>query len=670
MAVLAQLPAKPLVVGFPKQVFALDPHPQRGVLKQAEAERLLGTFCLEQGGMGGAIREQQAVAAELAIVLHITEVAAIAPVVATISGVFVEPLIDPIPDKSALQTWMIAKRLPIVGVAPQTVAHGVGIFAEDQRSVLAGQADPLGQRPLWHRREGLILMGSGIHGADDVSGRGIGPAPLVLHRTARVAALDPAIHGIVGRAVTRLVAERPDDDGGVVEIPCHHAGRPLQKGVAPGGIPRQPPHRSHAVGLQIRLVHHIETEPIAEAIEVGVVGIVGAAHRIEVVALHQQQIPLHGGAINGITLGGMVFMTVGTTNKQRLTVDPQQTTTDLHHPKAHIARLTLDGAALLVQQGQGQAIEMRRLGAPLARRSHVEPELGAIVIRPFLINGLGADRLAQGRDPLATVIEIGLYRQPSPIGDLQGNLETTIPIAGIQLGGHPDIHQMAERFVQQADGAEDPRQPPHILIFQIGAVGPAQHQHRQPVATALQIRSQIEFGGQAAVLGVADPATVAKKVEGTANPVKDDPALAACQPAGGQIELAGVATGGILCRHARWITGKGVLDIGVDGAIGERPRSRIGGIQLPVARHCNGASIHQILRQPTLGHQFGSGKEGEAPLAIEQETGGRGQITPGIRFAAPAEHGGMGCQPVYRRNSLSLPILTRHYLPEHSLSPC
>lgn len=118
MAVLTQLPAKPLVVGFPKQVFALDPHSQRGVLKQSEAERLLSALCLEQSGMGSAIREQQAVAAELAIVLQVAEVTAIAPVVAAISGVFVEPLIDPIPDKPALQAWMIAKRLPIVAVAP------------------------------------------------------------------------------------------------------------------------------------------------------------------------------------------------------------------------------------------------------------------------------------------------------------------------------------------------------------------------------------------------------------------------------------------------------------------------------------------------------------------------------------------------------------------------
>ncbi len=176
---------------------------------------------------------------------------------------------------------------------------------------------------------------------------------------------------------------------------------------------------------------------------------------------------------------------------------------------------------------------------------------------------------------------------------------------------------MTGRFVQQADGTEEPRQPPHILIFQIGAVGPAQHHHRQPVVTGLQIWGQIELGGQPAVLRVTDPATVAEQVEGTAHPVEDDPALAAGQPVGRKFELAGVATGGVLCRHSRWIAGKGVLDVGVDGAIGKRPHSRIGGIQLPVARHRDGAGIRQILRQPALGHQLGSGKEGEAPLAIQ-----------------------------------------------------
>jgi hypothetical protein len=142
------------------------------------------------------------------------------------------------------------------------------------------------------------------------------------------------------------------------------------------------------VGLQVRLVHHIEAEPVAQAIELGVIGIVGAAHRVEVVPLHQQQILLHVGRGHHVTRGGMVFMAIGTTNQQGLAVDPQQAATDLHRPKAHVMGLALEDASLLVQQGQGQAIEVRGLGAPLVWRRYRQPQLGAIVIHPFLVDGL------------------------------------------------------------------------------------------------------------------------------------------------------------------------------------------------------------------------------------------------------------------------------------------
>ena len=69
----------------------------------------------------------------------------------------------------------------------------------------------------------------------------------------------------------------------------------------------------------------------------------------------------------------MVLVAVGTANEQGLAVDPQQTAADLHRPKAHVIGLGLDGLPLLVQQGQGQAVEMGGLGAPLVRCRHLQP---------------------------------------------------------------------------------------------------------------------------------------------------------------------------------------------------------------------------------------------------------------------------------------------------------
>ena len=48
-----------------------------------------------------------------------------------------QSLIDPVPDKAALQAGMAAERLPVVSEATQAVAHGVGVFTQDQGASFA-----------------------------------------------------------------------------------------------------------------------------------------------------------------------------------------------------------------------------------------------------------------------------------------------------------------------------------------------------------------------------------------------------------------------------------------------------------------------------------------------------------------------------------------------------
>ncbi len=44
-----------------------------------------------------------------------------------------------------------------------------------------------------------------------------------------------------------------------------------------------------------------------------------------------------------------------------------------------------------------------------------------------------------------------------------------------------EIADLRARFMQQRDVTENAAHPPHILIFQITAVTPAQHHHREAV---------------------------------------------------------------------------------------------------------------------------------------------------------------------------------------------
>ena len=67
---------------------------------------------------------------------------------------------------------------------------------------------------------------------------------------------------------------------------------------------------------------------------------------------------------------------------------------------------------------------------------------------------------------------------------------------------------MRSGLIQQRYIAKDPAHAPHVLVFQITAVAPAQHDHSQAVFAWQQIIDKIEFRRQAAVLTVANPLSV------------------------------------------------------------------------------------------------------------------------------------------------------------------
>lgn len=118
---------------------------------------------------------------------------------------FRQRLIDPVPDKPALQPGMAAECLPVAGKAAKAVAHRVGILAQDQRTGFVRHADPLFNRPLWHRREWLILIDAGIHRADNIGSGRTGATAFVLHRPRGIGGFQPAVQRIVIRPMPGLI---------------------------------------------------------------------------------------------------------------------------------------------------------------------------------------------------------------------------------------------------------------------------------------------------------------------------------------------------------------------------------------------------------------------------------------------------------------------------------
>ncbi len=135
-------PAQPLIIAVAEQVFTADLKGQRILFFHAELEKLLRMLRLIQRRMRSAIGEDQAIHTELAVVWRVAEVTAVGLPRLALFIIARQALIDPIPDKAALQTGMLTKRLPVFGIAAEAVAHSVSVLAQDQRTIFTRQADP------------------------------------------------------------------------------------------------------------------------------------------------------------------------------------------------------------------------------------------------------------------------------------------------------------------------------------------------------------------------------------------------------------------------------------------------------------------------------------------------------------------------------------------------
>ena len=121
--------------------------------------------------------------------------------------------------------------------------------------------------------------------------------------------------------------------------------------------------------------------------------------------------------------------------------------------------------------------------------------------------------------------------------------------------------------MQQRHIAENPAHAPHVLIFQIASVAPAQNHHGQAVLASTQHAREIEFGRQTAVLGIPHPLTVAPEMKRRVHAIKDNAGLPALEPRVLHFKCERVTTDRILCRNKGRIDGNGIGDVGVNRCI-------------------------------------------------------------------------------------------------------
>ena len=209
---------------------------------------------LDEAGMGVMLRRCQAIDAEVAVVGFVSEVTAVSEELNVILVFRANAVVGPFPHTAANQALVGVDRVPVFLEVAGAVAHGVGVFAHEVWAVV----DCL--HGLFHQR-----IHCGVHAADHVQFLRI-VAVLIVHRAGEVAGLDPANHCAVVAAPAAFIAQRPDDNGGMVAVAAHHALHAVHIGQLPLRVVAQIVGLADgpcAVGLQIGLVYNVQAELIA-----------------------------------------------------------------------------------------------------------------------------------------------------------------------------------------------------------------------------------------------------------------------------------------------------------------------------------------------------------------------------------------------------------------------
>ena len=269
---------------------------------------------------------QTAVGGDDAVAVEVIVGGGILAVVATVGedgatgdgALVAHTLVHKVPDVAALILRILAHQVPVLLEATHRVTHSVGILTLDERTGIVTLRVPLAT---------AIVV---IHRAEDV-GLAVLSGLLELAGTRWVGGLHPVVRLLEVRTVTGLVAERPDDDAGVVLERQHIAMLAFQVcQLEVSALSQGTVAVAHAVALDVGLGCKVDAVLVAEVIPARVVGIVAGAHGVDVQLLHDLDVlnhTLHGDDIAAV---GIQLVAVGTLDENGLTVDQQLATLDFH----------------------------------------------------------------------------------------------------------------------------------------------------------------------------------------------------------------------------------------------------------------------------------------------------------------------------------------------------
>ena len=308
-------------------------------------------------------------------------------------------------------------------------------------------------------------------------------------------------------AVAGFVSERPENDRRMILERFHHSLHTVDT--------RPFPFRPHgrvlslfvaeSVGFQIGFAHHVKPVAVADFIEHLAVRIVAGAYGVDVVALHLKNV-FHDRIIRyGTSEVGLELVAVDAAEHDRDAVDKEVAVFEFHRAEPDPETLVFNHS-IAVFQSQEQSIEVGRFRAPFHDIPDFRFETHLCAFRLFDARLRRKRFLENGTSAL--VEQLGFHNEVPdiflhPVSYFDFEFKDSVFVFFVQKRFRENIEQV--HFRERHDGyvTEDAAQPPHVLILQIGSVGPLEHLNRDAVQADLRDIGDVEFRGIAAAFAHA-----------------------------------------------------------------------------------------------------------------------------------------------------------------------
>ena len=450
---------------------------------------------------GRAVRVEDAVHAEVAVVLPLPVVAAVG-----VAAVRVEHgVVDHLPHAAAHQGVEGVDLPPVVLDATRAHAHGVRVLAEEVRPVVEA---PRGRAALAHAPHALD---GGVHLAPHVVGAAQRvDGTLVVHGQAR-ARPDELVHGVGVAAAARLVAQAPHDHARVQLVALHEALGAVEVAPLPAGVvgeavlPRGELAHQGPVGLEVGLVDHVDAQLVAELQEVRVRRVVRGPDGIYVVVLAEKDVALGRLRRHGVARRGARVVVVDAVQLDRPTVHEKAPAVHARLAKAHALAHALRGRL------QDEVVEVRGLRRPL---EHVEP---------VEVNGRAAPVRMRLRHPLEPVpAQRHAHRALGNKSQVNGHAVAHATRPFFSARAHTHVPDSAGGDLAQQHVPEDAVVAEHVLALEVGARAPATHHGHELVCPRALVRRNIELRRVVRALRVAHAPAVEVEVEAAGDAQEGD----------------------------------------------------------------------------------------------------------------------------------------------------